>query len=88
MHLRQQLGHASLLLYICVYVYIKNNEPWNWSVTANMEVFPRKVNTKFCNCLRSNFERPIFEFFEQFEANMKVLEIYFLVLENDKKNWI
>ena len=78
MHLRRQLGYASLLLYVCIYVfYLKNNEPWNWSVTSNMEVFLGKVDTKFCKCLRFDFKNPIFEFFEQFEVNMTVLGIYF-----------
>ena len=86
MHLRQQLMYAPLLLYVCIYVFcIKKNEPWNWFVTANVEVFPGKVNTKFCKCLDFDFKQPIFEFFRRFEANMTVLEIYFLGLENDRK---
>ena len=51
----------------------------------NVEVFPVKVDTKFCKCLHFDFKQPIFEFFERFEAKMTVLEIYFLGLENDRK---
>ena len=42
-----------------------------------MEVFPGKVDAKFCKCLRFDFKKPIFEFFEQFEVNVTILEIYF-----------
>ena len=65
--------------------YIKNNESWNWFVTANVEVSPWKVDIKFCKCLHSDFKQPISEFFERFEAKMTVLEIYFLGLEIDRK---
>ena len=82
MYLRQQLMYAPLLLYV---FYIKNNESWNWFVTANAKVFPGKVNTKFCNCLHFDFKQPIFEFLERFDAKMTVLEIYFFGLENDRK---
>ena len=86
MYLRQQLIYAPLLLYVCIYIfYIKNNESWSWFVAANVEVFPGKVDTKFCKCLHFNFKQPIFEFFERFEAKMTVLEIYFFGLEIDRK---
>ena len=79
----------SLLLYDFIYVfYTKNNEPWNWFVTAKLKVIPGKVGTKFCKCLHLDFKQAIFEFFKQFEAKMTVLEIRFLGLENVKKNWI
>ena len=86
MYLRQQLMYAPLLLYVCIYVfYIKNNESWKQFVTANLEVFHGKVDTKFCKYLHFDIKQPIFEFFEQFEAKMTVPEIYFLGLEIDRK---
>ena len=76
---------ATVAIRLHIRFYIKNNESWNWFVTANVEVFPGKVDTKFCKCLHFDFKQPIFEFFERFEAKMTVLEIYFLGLENDRK---
>ena len=76
---------ATVAIRLHIRFYIKNNESWNWFVTANVEVFPGKVDTKFCKCLHFDFKQPIFEFFERFEANTTVLEIYFLGLEIDRK---
>ena len=86
MYLRQQVMYAPLLLYVCIYVfYIKNNESWKRFVTANLEVFPGKVDTKFCKRLYFDFKQSIFEFFEQFEAKIEVPEISFLGSEIDRK---
>ena len=76
---------ATVAIRLHIRFYIKNNESWNWFVTANVEVSPEKAVAKFCKCLHFNFKQPIFEFFERFEAKMTVLEIYFLGLENDRK---
>ena len=74
------------MLHCCyAFAYIKNNESWKWFVTANVEVFPGKVGTKFCKCLHFDFKQPMFGFFERFEAKMTVLEINFLGLEIDTK---
>ena len=76
---------ATVAIRLHVRFYIKNNESWNWFVTANVEVFPGKVDTKFCKCSHFDFKQPIFKFFERFEAKMKTLEIYFLGLEIVRK---
>ena len=76
---------ATVAIRLHIRFYIKNNESWNWFVTANVEVFPGKVDTKLCKCLHFDFKQPIFEFFEWIEAKMAVLEIYFIGVENYRK---
>ena len=48
--------------------------------------FLEKLTLIFVNVCILTSKQPIFEFFEQFKMKMTVLEIYFLGLENVKKN--